>query len=120
MVRTTISSEYRKAGMWSRVRSTAKHLDGDARGIPTLWVARITSIGGKHGLEREFIDPVVDYSNANKSGNRGVMMYWHVEDGIYETCLGSRHDRGFCRVEGGWIIDCTKEEAIAWLSKCLG
>jgi hypothetical protein len=117
-MRTTISSECRNAGMWSDARSMAKQLGGDAGGMPRLWVAKLTGLGGKYGIEREFIDPVVDYSNANKSGNRGVMMYWHVENGVYETSLGKRYERGFCRVENGWITRCTKEEAIKWLSEC--
>jgi hypothetical protein len=118
-MRATIASEYRKAGMWADARAMGNRLGGDASGMPSLWVAKLTGLGGKYGIKREFVKPVVDYSGANKSGNRGVMMYWHVEDGIYETCLGKRHERGFCRVQSGVVTECTKEEAIAWLSECL-
>jgi hypothetical protein len=118
-MRTTIESEYRKAGMWSDARAIARQLGGEPSGMPSLWVARLTGLDGKFGIKREFVKPVIDYSNASRSGNRGVMMYWHVENGIYETCLGRRHERGFCRIENGWIMECTKEEAIAWLSECL-
>lgn len=119
-MRATISTEWRNAGMWSHVAAAGQYLDGERSAPCKPWVAEIAGFNLRFGFNRNFITPTIDWSGANRSGNRGVMMYWHVGDGIYETCLGRRLDREFCRVVGGKLSACTREEVEAWLNECSG
>lgn len=88
-----------------------------AVGIP--WVARITGLSDRHGFQREFIQGRRDYLDANGTGNRGVWIYYLLEDGLYEVNeLTSWQDsRRYClRVANGQAETLTLREAVQCLS----
>lgn len=118
-MRTTISSEWKNAGMWSHVATASRILDGDRKSFCKPWVAQITGFDFKFGFKREFIEPTIDWSNANPSCNRGVLMFWYLKNGYYETCLGKRLERSFCCVRNGTRSECSKEDVERWLNNTL-
>jgi hypothetical protein len=82
------------------------------------WVKRLTKKGGH--LEREFMNGQIDYSQANRTGSRGVYLYFYLPAGVYEInerCSWTRVRRYYCRVERGQIIEIEQEEVETWLSE---
>ncbi|GAA0719559.1 hypothetical protein Drose_05870 [Dactylosporangium roseum] len=50
------------------------------------WVARLEGLCPVYGYRREFLDPDIDYTDANGNGSRGVVFRWVLESGrFYET-----------------------------------
>jgi hypothetical protein len=88
--------------------------------VPTRkpWVSRITGYGRKYKFERIFIDGKLDYSEANGPGSRGVYLYFHLTNGLYEISSWDgwkSQDRYFCRVEGSSLTRMSLEEIEAWI-----
>lgn len=51
---------------------------------PAPWLARILAWEPGH-VEREFLKPQMDFSRSNGPATRGVFVYFHVPDGLYES-----------------------------------
>lgn len=87
---------------------------------PRPWVARITALHDKYGLNRDFIKAVYDYTYAAKSG-KGQTMYWFVPPGLYEVYYPTswKHERHyFVRVtDEGDVIEISRDEVIECLKK---
>lgn len=67
------------------------------------WVARIAGIDGS-GFKREFVNGNRDYLGANGTGSRGIMVWWFLEDGLYEVQAvprWNRRERYFMVIEYG-------------------
>lgn len=84
------------------------------------WVAEITGECAIYGWRREFLQPRVDYTDANHCGSRGVMFWYVLEAGhIYEVMARQtwrRRDRRFCAVtDEGAIMDLTIDAVRLWL-----
>lgn len=66
------------------------------------WVAEIVGYEDKFYYARRFLRPVVDYSDANSVGTRGVYRYYWLELGkiydVSEPLTWRKTDRYFCRV----------------------
>jgi len=80
---------------------------------PRPWVARITGLDAKYGLKREFVRGRKDYRDATSNGNRGVMMHYLLEPGIYEVqelLSWSKIDRYFARSQDGALTRMTRQE----------
>lgn len=89
-------------------------------GIP--WVAKIIGFHPKFKYKREFQDYQKDYSEANSVCSRGVYLYFHLDDGIYETSYKAswgRSVRYFFKVENGEIIDIKEEEVLNILKEAV-
>jgi len=88
--------------------------------IPSCgWVARIKGADPKHGMAREFCKPMVDYEDANGTGNRGVHAVYFLKPGLYEAYqrLSWRSsDRYFFRIDGNTLTRVSKEEVSEWVS----
>ena len=85
---------------------------------PQPWVAKIVGTNTKFGLEREFVKGRKDYSTASSSGQRGVMMHYLLEPGIYEIqeiLSLSKSRRYFARSEAGRLVEIDREE----VDRCL-
>ena len=80
----------------------ARFADAIRLRIPRPWVAEVTNSGG-----RVFLPYRKDYSRANGSGSRGVMLWYELRDGhTYEVnaqVSWRGWDRYFCRIVGGQI-----------------
>jgi hypothetical protein len=83
------------------------------------WVARLTGLRDGCKIQRRFIQAQRDYSRANSSGSRGIMLYYFLEPGLYEInqrITWKRTKRYFA-----WIVDentlceLSREEAVEWL-----
>lgn len=88
------------------------------------WLARITGLSARWGLEREFLQAKLDYSRANSRGTRGVYYCWPLASGeIYETAYKAawnRVEREFLKVtDDGRVEKITRQEVDAWLAKRL-
>lgn len=85
---------------------------------PRPWVARIHGLSKRFGYDREFLDGKKDYSQANRKGSRGVMIYWTLENGpheIHELRLRKKPRRYFAMVEDGEVRECEGQEVQQWL-----
>jgi hypothetical protein len=85
---------------------------------PQPWVAKIVGTNTKFGLERQFVKGRKDYSTASSSGQRGVMMHYLLEPGIYEIqeiLSWSKSRRYFARSEAGRLVEIDREE----VDRCL-
>jgi hypothetical protein len=77
------------------------------------WLAKIVGVGGKFGVEREFINPVE--KNTSRSGLTGNADYL-LEDGIYESNEGRRRlGRRWWIVADGEIRETDRDTALAEL-----
>lgn len=75
------------------------------------WLAQVTGLGGKCGIERDFVSAV--QRQTSRSGRTGTATY-EVGDGIYESCEGrARLGRRFWRVEGDVVTQIELGEAMA-------
>lgn len=87
---------------------------------PRAWVARITGHDARYGVEREFLRPKKDYTEANGTGSRGVYLWYELPaSSVYEVNapLSWKHaDRYFCRSERGQVVRMTREAVDAWLA----
>ncbi len=82
------------------------------------WVKRLSKQGDR--IEQEYMCGQIDYSQANRTGSRGVYLYFYLPKGIYEVnerCSWTRVRRYFCLVEDGRSKEITEKEALAWLEK---
>lgn len=84
------------------------------------WVARITGPDGRYGLGREFLQGRIDFRHANRSGSRGVMLWWTLDQGhVYELRYRRSWDDWVSRyvtvADDGELRDLTEEEVWAWV-----
>jgi hypothetical protein len=85
------------------------------------WVAKITGLSDKYGLDREFVRAAKDYRRANSRGTRGVYASYMLEYGyIYEVSSPqswSTTERYFLLAgpHGGERM--SKSDVISWLKK---
>jgi hypothetical protein len=110
-MKTTVSAEFRN---WRRMKAI-RQFD---RSAPTYWMAKITGFTSA-SFAREFIKPVVDFSQANSVESRGVYYYWHLDDGLYEGVFCRNFQRQFIIVSGGCVEYIDKDRAQAWLNDYL-
>lgn len=74
------------------------------------WLARVTGLGGKYGIEREWIHPIA--RNTSRSGRTGDAIYL-VEDGVYESNEGRRRlGRRYWVVADGQVREVERDEMI--------
>ncbi len=85
---------------------------------PAPYVARITGVGGRLGIVREFVRGRKDYSAANSTGSRGIRIHYMLPPGVYEVqeILSWRDARRyFVRSDGGRLAEIDREEALRCL-----
>lgn len=87
------------------------------------WLAEITGLSARYGLHREFLQGQLDWENANRTGTRGVHMYWVLSPGrVYEASWSeswARRERAFLRVADGTVEQISGEEVETWLQNRL-
>jgi hypothetical protein len=110
-MKATVSAEFRN---WRRMNAI-RQFDKSA---PGYWVARLTGFTA-NSFRREFIKPVVDFSQANSAVSRYVYYYWHVDDGLYEGVFCRNFERQFFIAIGGKVEYIDKDRAKIWLSDYL-
>jgi serine phosphatase RsbU (regulator of sigma subunit) len=77
------------------------------------WLARLTGLGGRFGVEREFQAGRREVSHSGKTGTA----FFTVTDGIYEAHEGRRRlGRSWYRVTGDTVERITEAQALAALS----
>ncbi len=84
------------------------------------WVAHLTGLDRSLRPIREFVRGQIDYNRANGTGSRGVYLYFHLSDGLYEVNAReswSRVRRYFIRVENAAYREISREEALQCLSR---
>lgn len=90
-------------------------------GYTKPWVARITGTDSQYGLAREFLRAEKDYTSANGTGSRGIILYYWLEPGIYEVnerLSWKNHRRYFLHVhDSTTAIEITKEQVLEWLQQ---
>ena len=131
-MKATLCLEYIGESGDAQLALLSLKLDGIANGLANAafgcknprkpWVAEITGTHEKFGFERVFLESKRNYSRANKSGSRGVELWFILESGkVYEVKSPKSWrsvDRYFCRVnDDGDIIRMSKDEGGAWLRK---
>lgn len=84
------------------------------------WVARITGKSSRFGLERSFVEPFRDFTDAHyaRSGRfSGLRLEWLLTEGVYEVCVWVRRGwlRQFMRSEGGNLIEIERAEVDEWI-----
>lgn len=97
---------------------TGRYKDYLGRNQSRPWVKRLSKRGER--IERAFMDGQIDYSQANRTGSRGVYLYYYLPVGVYEInerCSWTRVRRYYTRVEQGRVIEIEQEEVDQWLSK---
>lgn len=90
---------------------------------PRAWVARLTAFQPEHGIfgdfERAFVAGQRDFSRTNRTGSRGIYLYYALTPGVYEVnerISWSTSRRYFVRVaEDTTITKISREEAIVCL-----
>jgi hypothetical protein len=96
-------------------------LRGGVAHFPRPWVARITGCDERHGLARTFVDGQIDFTHANSTGSRGIMLYFALAPGVYEVYARvswTRSRRYFCQAhEDTSITEITREEVEQWLAR---
>jgi hypothetical protein len=110
-MKSTIEAEFRN---WRRMKAI-RQFDGSA---PTYWIAKLVGFTA-NSFKREFIKPVIDFSQANSVESRGVHYYWHVDDGLYEGVFCRNFERQFFIADSGKIEYIDKDSAKIWLSDYL-
>ena len=73
------------------------------------WVARITGLSGKFGLERDFVASVDARPMVGTTGKRGYVL----DNGLHEVC--EKGERIFVSVEGESLLQLRKEDAMLLL-----
>lgn len=89
-------------------------------GVQRPWLAEITGRDPDFDLERRFIVPQRDYTEANSQGTRGIYSYWTLSvNRVYEAAVPLSHyvtERVFLRsTPEGDTVEITREEVEAWL-----
>ena len=87
------------------------------------WVARLTKFDPDHGIfgdfEREFLRGQRDFSRTNRSGSRGIYLYFALVPGVYEVnerTSWSNARRYFVRVnDDTTVTEISREEVLACL-----
>jgi len=90
---------------------------------PKAWVARLLKFDPDHGIfgdfERQFVPGQRDFSRTNRTGSRGIYLYFALVPGVYEVnerTSWSNSRRYFVRVNDDTsVTEISREEAIAWL-----
>jgi hypothetical protein len=79
------------------------------------WLALVTGVGGKFGIERDFVSAVSKHTS--RSGMTGTATYI-VDDGVYESNEGrQRLGRRYWIVEDGEPREVERDDALAWLKR---
>jgi hypothetical protein len=73
------------------------------------WLARITALGGKWGLEREFVGSIEGRPPPAAYGK----LNYCLKDGVHECC--EKGERSFVLIQGAVLKQLTKEQAVAHL-----
>lgn len=77
------------------------------------WLARITGVGGRYGIERAFIRAAT--RNLSRSGKTGTMSYL-IGPGVYESNEGRRrYGRRYWIVDEDGLREVSQDEALAAL-----
>lgn len=93
---------------------------------PRPWVARLTGYQQEEWqvfgrFERLFLRGQRDFSHTNRSGSRGIFLYYALKPGLYEVnerTSWTNTRRYYCVVaDDTTITEVTREEAIAWLTQ---
>lgn len=86
---------------------------------PRNWVGQIIGISANGRWARAYLNGARDYSCANKTGSRGIIVTYLLERGlIYEVAqpiTWSTTNRYFCRVDGQELVKMTENEVRACL-----
>ncbi|MFC7331370.1 hypothetical protein [Marinactinospora rubrisoli] len=106
--------------LWS-----AEAIGGMSDSVRRPWVAEITGLSARYGLQREFLKARVDYTGANSRGTRGVKCWWTLEHGrYYQVRLfysWGDEERCFVTVDAdGDVIEVEQEEVERWIRDRLG
>lgn len=83
------------------------------------WVARLLGRCRKHTFQREFVKGLKDFASSNSVGSRGVFLYFHLDDGLYEVhelVTWDRADRYYLRIINGRATRLRLMEAIQCLT----
>jgi hypothetical protein len=76
------------------------------------WLARITGVGGRYGVDRDFVNSVS--KDLSKSGKTGTFTYVLDTDGIYQSNEGrKRLGRRWWRVTGDSVEEIDERVALA-------
>jgi hypothetical protein len=79
------------------------------------WLAVVTGVGGKYGIERTFVNAV--RKDTSRSGATGSAVYV-VDDGLYESNEGrKRLGRRYWRVQGDQVTEVALDEVRAAFGK---
>lgn len=90
------------------------------------WVARLTGYTIESWqvfgtFEREFLRGQRDFSQTNRSGSRGIFIYYALRPGLYEVNERTSWNsvrRYYCVVADDRVItEVSREEAIVWLTR---
>lgn len=82
------------------------------------WVARIDGECHKYGLSRSFVDEYMDSTGANKTGDRGIFLFFAVNEGELYECgyyrTSTKYSRYFFFHDGDCFVEIDKREAFRW------
>lgn len=85
------------------------------------WVARIIGRHPLYKLDREFLDAKRDYSEATRSGKRGVRLWFVLDSGSYyevmEWSSARVSRRYFVKVVNGYVLEVDSAEVERWLDE---
>jgi hypothetical protein len=75
------------------------------------WLARVTGLGGRFGIEREFVNTIA--RDTSRSGRTGTYTYM-ICDGVYESNEGRRrYGRRYWLVKAGVITEIDRSDLAA-------
>ena len=101
-----------------RVKAGARMTARDWRPLPRPWIAEVTGRQSSGAPVRVFLEPLRDYTHATRSGNRGVMDYYHLRPGVlYEVQATPKigvMERYFAVVDGRTLRRVTAQEVLSW------
>jgi hypothetical protein len=105
--------------MAERIGQSALRLGLRAQGR-SPWLAEIVGHSRRYGLDRRFLRPAVDWTEANTRGTRGVVHHWALRpNAVYEAYYPTswtKARRVFLRVVDGGTEEITRDQVEAWLT----
>lgn len=86
---------------------------------PRTWVAEITDLDDNFQFKRLFLNPKIDFKNADRRAYRGVFYFYTLHPNkiydVSEPITTSKTSRYFCRVENKKLVKMDCNEVTEWL-----
>lgn len=88
-----------------------------------VWVAELLDFDDKYLFKRKFLNGNKDYTTSNGTGNRGIFLYFILQEGkiyeILEPISWKKDRRYFAKIENDRLVELSREEVIQCLKNII-